>query len=194
MRKWKKCTDDRGYTLIELAAVLAITALAAMVIGSLILTGMRRSEQMRELQFREELLLRIREQLVDVLTYCEDLSITGASDGRMDEDGGGRQMHGQVQTLIIDRDGFISLNGSEIFGASHFGEYRLGCQVEIEEQSLTLELWLMQNGDEVGRAQDFVRLYNMELLKRGIKAASERYDNREGEIIFDIGVSPEEDV
>ena len=194
MRIWKICRDDRGYTLIELAAVLALTALTATVAGSLILAGTQRGEQMEQLHYREELLARIQEQMVSILTYCDELYITNREYGEINEENPRRQMLTGMQTLVIDKDGFLSLNGVEIFGASHFGACRFNCQVEIGEQSLTLDLSLTQNGEEVGRTQAFVRLYNMELLERGIKAASEHCDNREGGIVFYIGVPLEEDI
>lgn len=190
----KKCTDNSGYILIELAAVLALFALTAAVVGSLLLTGVRRSDQMKELYYKEELLIRIQEQLEKALTYCEDLYITGGEEGKTSEADVRRQMHTRIQTLTVNGDGFLSLNGTEMFGASHFGEHRLGCQVEIGEQSLTLDLWLTKNGEEVGRTQSFIRLYNMELLERTVRTDAERYDNREGQIVFYIGVPWKEGV
>ena len=179
--------NERGYTLIEVMASLAIMCIVTAAAGSLLSAGIRYFDRESRRAEGEELVERIGKQLSGMLRYAEDLELSNKWEAR---DG--------MTAFIFDTDGCVSTavfadsgNGGlpkpvEIFGSQYLEERTLRCRAAVNGDTVTVRLTLMSGENVICEKEVPVRMINMELSGRRIKSPKNVIDNEENPVVFYI--------
>lgn len=186
--------SERGYTLIEVMAALAIMCIVAAAAGTLLSAGIRYFERESRRFEGEELVDRIGKQLVGSISYATDLRISNQWEVQDGMTALAFDTDGHMSTAVFAEGGDGSMpEKAEIFGLQYFEGRTLRCSVAVKRETIRISLTLMKEEEEIYNKEISIRLINMELNGRKIKTPKDVLDNGVDPVVFYIELEDTEE-